>query len=440
MSYVALLYTLLEKETFNMLNIQDPELVQLSYEQHQRPLDKIHRHAVLDLPFRSYFLTAVLCSIFALILWGGFLNGYIKINFSQLSLTTWHIHEMLFGFAATVAVGFILTAAQTWTGKSSIKGLAVLGFITLWLIVRVCLFLSLVAETEVNQTILLYSAIVLQLLWWLGSIFVFSRLVLSRKNRRNYIFIPLLMALMLTNIGLLVLDINGYKLASLHIARTAVLLFCLLMGVLGGRVIPFFTISGAKTAAITPPSWLSVLITSLSLLGILVFFSGYFIQLPFTPAILMISAGVAHLLRLSYWRTASTLKITLLWSLHLSYFSLGLGLILLGSSYLFTAENSFYISFSDALHVITIAAMGLMIFAMMSRVSLGHTGRALLPDKLVSGVFLLIFIAAISRVLLPTLQRPLLGWNISLAGWLVAASLFLIIYFPILTKPKRSGF
>ena len=78
---------------------------------------------------------------------------------------------MLFGFAATVAVGFILTAAQTWTGKSSIKGLAVLGFITLWLIVRVCLFLSLVAETEVNQTILLYSAIVLQLLWWLGSIF-----------------------------------------------------------------------------------------------------------------------------------------------------------------------------------------------------------------------------------------------------------------------------
>ena len=84
--------------------------------------------------------------------------------------------------------------------------------------------------------------------------------------------------------------------------------------------------------------------------------------------------------------------------------------------------------------------MGLMIFAMMSRVSLGHTGRALLPDKLVSGVFLLIFIAAISRVLLPTLQRPLLGWNISLAAWLVAASLFLIIYFPILTKPKRSGF
>jgi uncharacterized protein involved in response to NO len=421
-----------------MLNIQDPELIQLNHEQHQSPLNKIHQHALLDLPFRSYFLAAALCSIFALTLWGAFLNGYINLSFSQLSPTTWHIHEMIFGFAATVAVGFILTAAQTWTGKASIKGLPVLAFITLWLIVRVCLAMSLVVETKVSQSLFLYTAIALQLLWWLGSILVFSKLVLISENRRNYIFIPLLIALMLTNISLLVLDISGYKALSLHVARTAVLLFCLLMGVLGGRVIPFFTISGAKTSAIQQPNWLTSLIITLSLLGILVFFSGYFIQLPFTPAILMISVGIAHLVRLSYWHTASTLKISLLWSLHLSYFSLGLGLILLGSSYLLSTENSFYISFSDAIHVITIASMGLMIFAMMSRVSLGHTGRALLPHKVVSWIFLLIFISATTRVLLPIFQPPLLGWNISLSAWLIAASLFATIYFPILTKPKRN--
>jgi uncharacterized protein involved in response to NO len=423
-----------------MLNIQDPELIQLNHEQHQSPLAKVHHHAVLDLAFRSYFLAAVLCSIFALTLWGAFLNGYINISFNQLSPATWHIHEMLFGFAATVAVGFILTAAQTWTGKKSIKGLAVLSFITLWLIVRVCLAMSLVVDTQANQSLFLYTAITLQLLWWLGSILVFTKLVFLSRNKRNYIFIPLFIALMLTNISLLILDANGYKALSLHIARTAVLLFCLLMGVLGGRVIPFFTVSGAKTSAIQQPNWLTALITTLSLLGILVFFSGYFIQLPFTPAILMIGVGIAHLVRLSYWRTVSTLQISLLWSLHLSYFSLGLGLILLGSSYLFAMESLFYISFADAIHVITIAAMGLMIFAMMSRVSLGHTGRALLPHKLVSLIFLLIFISAISRVLLPTFQHPLLGWNISLSAWLIAASLFLIIYFPILTKPKRSRF
>lgn len=431
---------LLGKETFKMFNIQDSELIQLNHEQQQSSLDKIHQHPALDLPFRSYFLTAVLCSIFALTLWGAFLNGFINISFSQLSPSTWHIHEMLFGFAATVAVGFILTAAQTWTGKASIKGLAVLSFITLWLIVRVCLAMSIVAVNEINQSLFLYTAIALQLIWWLGAILVFTKLVLSRKNHRNYIFIPLLMALMLTNISLLILDVNGYKALSLHVARTAVLLFCLLMGVLGGRVIPFFTVSGAKTPAIQQPNWLTPLITTLSLLGILVFFSGYFIQLPFTPATLMISAGIAHLIRLCYWHTASTLQITLLWSLHLSYFSLGLGLILLGSSYLFVMASAFYISFSDAIHVITIAAMGLMIFAMMSRVSLGHTGRALLPHKLVSWIFLLIFTSAITRVLMPMFQHSRLGWNISLSAWLVAASLFLIIYFPMLTKPKRSRF
>ena len=82
--------------------------------------------------------------------------------------------------------------------------------------------------------------------------------------------------------------------------------------------------------------------------------------------------------------------------------------------------------------------MGLMIFAMMSRVSLGHTGRALLPHKFVSWIFLLIFISAITRVLMPMFQHSLLGWNISLSAWLVAASLFLIIYIPVLTKPKRN--
>ena len=429
---------LLARETFKMLTIQDNELLQLNHQQHQSPLNKVHHHAVLDLPFRSYFLSAVLCSIFALTIWGAFLNGYINIGLSQLSPTTWHIHEMLFAFAATVAVGFILTAAQTWTGNASIKGLAVLGFITLWLIVRVCLAMSLVAENEINQSLFLYTAIALQLIWWLGSILVFAKLVLSSKNKRNYIFIPLLIALMLTNVSLLILDVNGDKALSLHVARTAVLLFCLLMGVLGGRVIPFFTVSGAKTSAIQQPSWLTPILTTLSLLGILAFFTGYFIQLPFTPAILMISAGLAHLIRLSYWRTTSTLKISLLWSLHLSYLSLGLGLILLGSSYLFVIESPFYISFSDAIHVITIAAMGLMIFAMMSRVSLGHTGRALLPHKLVSWIFLLIFISAITRVLMPMFQHSLLGWNISLSTWLVAASLFLIIYIPVLTKPKRN--
>ncbi|PKI14009.1 NnrS family protein [Colwellia sp. 12G3] len=416
-----------------MLQIQDSETAQLTYDQQDTSsVSFIAKHPALDLPFRSYFLLAVTCSMFSLGIWAAYFNGYFTFSDNGISPLAWHIHEMIFGFAATVAVGFVLTAAQTWTGQPSIKGLPVLAFIALWLMVRVALFINL------PSTIVI--AIILQSFWWLGAIAVFTRLVLKSNNRRNYLFIPLLSVLMLLNIALLLLDFNGHYELTRHIARTCVLMFCLLMGILGGRVIPFFTISGAKLSPITSPSWLTPLLTITSVSGVLVFFSSAFIDLPFSPAGLMITAGLLHLVRQSYWRSFATRNIALLWSLHLSYFSLGLGLILLGMSYQPLHGIGFIqlgISFGDALHLITIAAMGLMIFAMMSRVSLGHTGRALTPSKLVSWVFILIILSALTRAFMPTLIfQPLLSWNISAFAWLIAGALFLKIYYPILTAKR----
>jgi uncharacterized protein involved in response to NO len=302
----------------------------------------------------------------------------------------------------------------------------------LWLLVRITLLIN-----TPNSIVL---AVVLQSLWWLGSIAIFTRLVIKSGNRRNYLFVPLLSTLMLLNIALILLELNEYHQLTRHIARTSVLMFCLLMGILGGRVIPFFTVSGAKLEPIKAPLWITPLLTSTSILGVLVFFSSAFISLPFSPAILMIISGLLHLLRQSYWRSFATLNIALLWSLHLANFSLGLGLILLGLSY-FPEVTSTYIgssiSFSDALHLLTIAAMGLMIFSMMCRVSLGHTGRELTPSKLVSWIFTLIMLSALSRTFLPILtSQPLLAWNISASAWFFAGLIFLRIYFPILTTKK----
>lgn len=421
-----------------MLQIQDSETAQLTYDQQSHSqdgnssLNYIAQHPALDLPFRSYFLLAVACSMFSLAIWAAYFNGYFTFSYNSISPLAWHIHEMIFGFGATVAVGFVLTAAQTWTGQPSIKGFSVLAFIGLWLLVRVALLANL------PSTIIV--AIILQTVWWLGAIVVFTQLVLKSKNRRNYLFIPLLSVLMLLNITLLLLDFNGHYELIRHIARTSVLMFCLLMGILGGRVIPFFTVSGAKLSPIKVPNWLTPLLTIISISGVLVFFSSAFIDLPFSPAGLMITSGLLHLIRQSYWRSFYTKNITLLWSLHLANFSLGLGLILLGISYLPSNNLGFtalVIPFGDALHLITIAAMALMIFSMMSRVSLGHTGRALIPSKLVSWIFILIIISALARAILPSLSMmPLLSWNISAFAWLIAGVLFLKVYFPILIAKK----
>jgi uncharacterized protein involved in response to NO len=421
-----------------MLQIQDSESAQLIYDQPRsdhkniNALYYIAQHPILDLPFRSYFLLAVVCSMVALGIWTAYFNGYFTFAENGISALTWHTHEMIFGFGATVAVGFILTAAQTWTGQPSIKGISVLVFVGVWLLVRAALL--------VNSSSSIILAIALQSFWWLGSIIVFTRLVLKGNNRRNYLFIPLLSALMLLNIALLLLDFNGYHALTRHIASTSVLMFCLLMGILGGRVIPFFTVSGAKLAPIITPNWLTPLLTITSILGVIAFFSSAFIELPFSPAVLMIASGLLHLIRQGYWRSFETRKIALLWSLHIANFCLGLGLILLGLSYFQRQSIEYFnvsIAFGDALHLITIAAMGLMIFAMMCRVSLGHTGRALIPSKMVSWLFFLIIFSAFTRAILPTItSQLLLAWNISAVAWFIAGLIFLKVYWPILTAKK----
>ncbi len=385
---------------------------------------KVSSLAILDLAFRSFFLLAVAGSIIALVQWVLFLSGKSAIGAYALTPVSLHMHEMIFGFGATVAVGFLLTAVQTWTGQQSLKGLTLLLLIALWLGVRASLYWG-------GENSALF-ALVLQLLWWLIVVYKFTRLVLRAANKRNYIFIPLLVALMCFNTAFIITDILHFSELTRHLARTSVLLFCLLMGVLGGRVIPFFTMRATALSAFHTPVLVSVITLISSLAGTLVFFFGYFFTLPFTPATLMILSGLLHLVRLSYWRSSATWAIPLLWSLHLSYFSMGLGLIVLGFSYPFSA-----ITFADALHLITIAAMGLMIFSMMSRVSLGHTGRALVVHRLIPWLFIAIFIAAFIRFILSLFLYAQIAWFASSLLWVIASLIFLYVYIPILFLPKK---
>jgi uncharacterized protein involved in response to NO len=95
---------------------------------------------------------------------------------------------------------------------------------------------------------------------------------------------------------------------------------------------------------------------------------------------------------------------------------------------------------SVSVHIIAVGGIGLMILAMISRVSLGHSGRPLeLPPGLVAAYCALI-VAALSRGLagmLPHYYLPLLA--IAAAAWTLGFALFLYRYFPILTTPRVDG-
>ncbi|MGY5453384.1 NnrS family protein [Agarivorans sp. MS3-6] len=400
-----------------MLHIDEPN------QNHQA--DYWHQHPVLELAFRPFFLLATLSSALSVAVWLLLLNGHMLIGHQGLSPYVWHAHEMLVGFAATVAVGFVLTAVQTWTGQASIKGKGLVGLIALWCLARLGFYIN-----DANSVIF---AIGMQGLWWLSVIAVYSKLVFVAKNRRNYIFIVLLGVMTAVDMAMLLFDFTGNSGLALHLSRSMVLLFTIMMALVGGRVIPFFTVRGANTQAINTPAWINRVIGPFAITTVAIFISSYFCDTAALSAIILIMLGALHIVRLSYWRSINTMNVPLLWSLHLSYGLMGLGLILLGSSQFLVA-----VTFSNALHLITIGAIGLMIFSMMSRVSLGHTGRTLKIKPVIVIAFILLTLATLVRTLMPILYNPLSAWNISGILWIVACLFFLVVYFPILISKRAS--
>ncbi|MFD2166353.1 NnrS family protein [Thalassotalea euphylliae] len=381
-------------------------------------------HPLWQLAFRSFFLAGGLYSALSVGLWLLSLSGFINLSQEVLPSVIWHAHEMIFGFAALIAVGFILTAVQTWTGTPSITGLPVFLLLITWILVRVLLFINLQVTALV--------ALALLLGWWCTVVTIYARIVWSANNKRNYLFVPLLSMLGILNVSTLALAIAGFQDVALHIARSAVLLFTMIMAVVGGRVIPFFTVRGAHVEPQEPLNWLEKILLPTSFIGISIFIAGQFVPLPITPAVFMILAGSLHLIRMTTWSSIHTLNVPLLWSLHLSYAFMGLGLIALGLSYSIDA-----LTFSTALHIITLGAIGLMIISMMSRVSLGHTGRLLQVKPQIVIAFLLMIAATVLRFGLSIAGHPFEAWIASASLWVISFSIFFFTYWPVLSAPRQ---
>ena len=93
------------------------------------------------------------------------------------------------------------------------------------------------------------------------------------------------------------------------------------------------------------------------------------------------------------------------------------------------------------LHALTVGAIALMILGVMTRVSLGHTGRPLVLPRGVAFAYGLLAAAAVLRVI-----GPLQSWLdyattlvASAALWAAAFAVFLWQYGPILCRPRPDG-
>ncbi len=394
-------------------------------------LYQVTQWPVWMLAFRPCFLAAGILAVFSMAYWLFVLSGLATWHLS-IPATLWHAHEMVFGFAGVVVVGFLLTAAQTWTNVPSISGAKLMALTMLWVAARVVFFIDIDSSLRIDLNI--YCVAILQLLWWLAAIIALSNMLIKASSTQNYIFIIMLSMLCALNSIYLTLVAMQKMLLALAVVDTGVLVITIVVGIVAGRVIPFFTARGLQlTEQVRAPKldkW--VLICSLFVL-ILFFLSKLFIP-ELTTAYAFAVLGALHVYRSRLWWHKGILKVPLLWSLHIAYLFLGLGFLLIAASFYFSL-----LQFKDALHLITVGTIGLMIISMMVRVSHGHTGRTLTIPCLVSVAFVIILAAAVVRALLPFVIGHHLAWQLSAVFWLVGFCLFLFHCAPILVNRRVDG-
>lgn len=367
----------------------------------------------LSSPFRPFFLLAAAYSILSLSLWVSVVAGFFAFDHVGL---VWHVREMLFGFVATVMLGFLLTAGANWTGQQTFKG-AMLGvLVSIWIAARFFWVTGSSLSIAAALDGLVFAAGGLKL----------AHMVLISRNTRNYAFPVVLFVFASICAVESYLYINDQQL-SLDVLKIVFFIMMHVVLVMGGRVIPFFTDRGLQRSQIRRYPVLK----RLSLVSSICFVLAFAFDVP-EVWLQAIGALVALLnaVRWWTWRPFESLGHSMIWPLHLSYLLVCLGFAL----FAFGSPNSF------VMHVFAIGGFGMMILSMISRVSLGHTGRALcLPPYMVTVFYLLLgslILRACAVFFGGTYQAFI---TLSAIAWFLAYGIFLISYTPILISPRADG-
>ncbi len=382
---------------------------------------------ILRLAFRPLFLGGTLFSIMAIGWWLYFwLNPFSWAPHG--GPVWWHGHEMLFGFGAAIVVGFLLTAVATWTGVIGIRGKPLAVLALSWLLGR----LLMAFGTGLPVWLLVAGDVVFPLLAAVAMAYP----VIKAKQWGNLMFVPLLFALALLNMAShwgVITEQPQLAMQSLH---GTIMLFVLIISIVGGRVIAAFTANATGTERARPVQWLETAsITSIIFMLLIALYG--FANVPSTLLLLVSGvAAIANGWRFLRWGYQHGWSDPLLWSLHLAYAFIPLGFIALALYSVGLMD-----SVSAALHSFTVGAIAGMILAMISRVTLGHTGRPLHPPKLMSLAYVSILLAAIIRVVIPAWLPEFSHWGIAIAGifWILAYGIYAFYYAPMLVTTRADG-
>lgn len=378
--------------------------------------------------FRPFFLAAALHALLVVpwwvLIWSGVLAGP-----TWLAPMYWHGHEMVFGFTAAAIAGFLLTAAPVWSGGAALRGKPLATLVCLWLLGRLALTMPGMLPPWLIATI--------DLAFLPGVALATSRTLWGSGQRRNHAIVGIVLVLAAANAAMHAEAVGlaaGIAGLALRFAVDGVLVLIL---VVAGRITPVFTQNAFRLRGIERDvrvrPWLDAL--AIGTAGALAL-TPLVLGRSALTGLLAMAAGLAVALRLVGWQSWHVRADPLLWSLHAGSLWLAVGFLLVAAS-----DLGLGVPPTAGLHALTAGAIGASILAVMTRVGLGHTGRALETLPGIAGAYALVNGGAAARVAAACVTGPahLPLLFVSGLAWAAAFAIFLFRYAPILTAPRADG-
>lgn len=376
--------------------------------------------AVLSFGFRPFFLAGAAWAAIAVAIWLSMLSGRLSLptSFSPLA---WHVHELIYGYVPAVVAGFLLTAVPNWTGSLPVVGHRLLVLVLTWLAGRLAVLFSNVVGVG------LAGAVDVSFLALLGA--VIAREILAGKDRRNLKVLAMVALLMVGNI---VFHLEAaFDKTSGFGTRIGIGVAVLLIMLIGGRIVPSFTrnwLVKRGTGRLPEPfgrfDGVVMVVSAVALAA--------WVALPEhrVTAALAAIAALVNAWRLGRWAGERTAAEPLVLVMHVAFafVPIGFALVALGIA------RPDVVAPAGALHAWTAGAISLMTLAVMTRASLGHTGRPLTATRPIQGIYAAALTAALARILAAffVLREPML--HLSATAWVLAFGGFVVVYAPLLLR------
>ena len=385
--------------------------------------------ALFSYGFRPFFLFGSLYAAALIGVWVPWYLGVLSVP-TVYPPVTWHVHELLFGYVAAAMTGFLLTAVPNWTGRDPVAGWPLAFLFGLWLAGR--------AAVNLSSTVGVPIAAGLSLAFLVAVVAVVGREIVASGNWRNMKVLVLVGAFVVSE-AVFWWEIWRYGRTEFG-DRLAIASVLLLLILVGGRIVPSFTGNWLRSRgeAVVPPSFSSydLVAVSVGAVGLVLWAAGTrTVPAELTGAVLLTCAAL-QLGRQFRWRPHRISADPLVAVLHFAYLFVPTGFALAGLAAVAGLENGD----RAAIHAWTIGAIGTMTLAVMTRVTLGQTGRALRASLVTVVIYLSVILSAVARIIAALVPE----WTMALTplaglAWIVAFFGFAVAYGPMLLAPRRTG-